>query len=257
MRTCIKTIRFSLALSIIFAILTYAVSLNMEIGFLNLNLIWLSNNFALTVFGGVFTGFFVMLLCEIQRYQHIKKETEQLLFTHTGIIYAQLRVIQVALENLCKDPNEAVTEILLNGPVNILKSEAGDVGNLDFEAFKSKDQVHHAHLKFQRWLLEDYTRFVNNCIYLHIAINTDKIENLKSMGREGNITSVSPHTGKTIKKLLAQIAPIIQYVDEYISILDSACNGRFSWPLRKASVEQAFTLKEVSLSDFLGKEGEP
>ena len=254
MRTCIKTIRFSLALSIIFAILTYAVSLNMEIGFLNLNLIWLSNNFALTVFGGVFTGFFVMLLCEIQRYQHIKKETEQLLFTHTGIIYAQLRVIQVALENLCKNPNETVADNLLVNPVNTLQSEATFVGNLDFETFRSKNQIRHAHLKFQRWLLEDYTRFIDNCIYLQIAINSDKIENLKSIGREGRITSASPYTGETIKKLLEQIEPIIQYTDEYISILDNACAGRFFWPLRKVATEQVFTLKEIGLNDFLGKE---
>ena len=56
MRTQIKVIRF-----------TYLITLNMEIGFLNLDTSWLSNNFALTICGGVFVSLLVMLICEVQK----------------------------------------------------------------------------------------------------------------------------------------------------------------------------------------------
>jgi len=242
-----------LVLTIAFAILTYVVSLNVEIGFLRLNSEWISNSFALTVFGGVFTGFFVMFLCEAHKYLHIKKETELLLFTHAGHIYAQLRVIQVTLEGLNRNPEEIVTDNLLNGPVNTLKNEAAFVSDIVFETFMSKNLISQTHSKFKRWLLADYAKFLNNCTYIQIAINTDKIENLKELGREGKITSAAPFTGAAIKKLLEQICPIIQYVDGYISFLDSACKGRFHWPLRKTAIEQAFTLRTEGLNDFIEK----
>ena len=49
MRTQIKVIRFAAINSAIFAVFTYLITLNMEIGFLNLDTPWLSNNFALTI----------------------------------------------------------------------------------------------------------------------------------------------------------------------------------------------------------------
>ena len=52
MRTQIKVIRFAAINSAIFAVFTYLITLNMEIGFLNLDTSWLSNNFALTICGG-------------------------------------------------------------------------------------------------------------------------------------------------------------------------------------------------------------
>lgn len=67
MRTQIKVIRFAAINSAIFAVFTYLITLNMEIGFLNLDTSWLSKNFALTICGGVFVSLLVMLICEVQK----------------------------------------------------------------------------------------------------------------------------------------------------------------------------------------------
>lgn len=64
MKTYVLRIRFELFGSVLFAVIAYAVSVNMEIGFFTPNWWWMSNNFALTVSGGIFTGFLVALLSE-------------------------------------------------------------------------------------------------------------------------------------------------------------------------------------------------
>ena len=69
MKTNILRIRFELFGSVLFAVIVYAVSVNMEIGFFEPNWWWMSNNFALTVSGGVFTGFLVALLSEVREYE--------------------------------------------------------------------------------------------------------------------------------------------------------------------------------------------
>ena len=65
MRIQIKVIRFVAIMSVILAAITYLISLNIEVGFIKLNAPWISNNFALTVFGGAFASMLVVLVCEL------------------------------------------------------------------------------------------------------------------------------------------------------------------------------------------------
>ena len=82
MKTQIKVIRFVAIMSIVLAAITYLITVNIEVGFINLNTQWLSNNFLLTVCGGAFASMLVVLLCEIQKYFEIKKSTEAIIFKH-------------------------------------------------------------------------------------------------------------------------------------------------------------------------------
>lgn len=252
MTTSVKVIKFSWKICVALCLLTYLVSLNKAYGLFDLK--WLSNDFLFTIVGGTFASMLVVLLCEIQKYLHLKRETEWQLFTHVGHIYAQLRVAQVTLNSLNENSVETVTDNLLHTLVDTLKKESAIVENLDFAPFLKDSDFHKRHLRLQKWLLADFAKFVSNCIYLQIASNTDKIENLKNFGHEGKITSASTLTGATIRKLLEQSTPLVQYADAYMEALDKYCNGRFLWQLRKASVEMAFDLKETTLEDFLSKE---
>lgn len=73
MSTSIKVIKFTSILSIIFLVITYLITVNIESRFISLNTIWISNNFLLTVFGGVFASTLVVLFCEINKYLIDKK----------------------------------------------------------------------------------------------------------------------------------------------------------------------------------------
>ena len=63
MKLQIKTIRFVYIMSFVLAIITYAVTLNVEVGYINLGSPWISNNFVLTVCGGAFASMLVVLAC--------------------------------------------------------------------------------------------------------------------------------------------------------------------------------------------------
>lgn len=56
MRGNVKVIKFTAFMSILFLALTYFTTLNIETHILELNTIWFSNNFALTIFGGTFAS---------------------------------------------------------------------------------------------------------------------------------------------------------------------------------------------------------
>ena len=81
MRTSIKVIKFTSILSFIFLVITYLITINIDGGFVKLNTIWISNNFLLTGFGGMFASTLVVLLCEINKYLIDKKNTENQLFS--------------------------------------------------------------------------------------------------------------------------------------------------------------------------------
>lgn len=90
MKTNILRIRFELFGSVLFAVIAYAVSVNMEIGFFEPNWWWMSNNFALTVSGGVFTGFLVALLSEVREYEEKKVEVESQIVYNAREVYKLL-----------------------------------------------------------------------------------------------------------------------------------------------------------------------
>lgn len=81
MKSCIETVRFTFKLSLLFGVITYLVTVNIETNFLSLNTIWISNNFVLTVCGGIVASFLVVLLSEIQKYFSAKISSESYLFT--------------------------------------------------------------------------------------------------------------------------------------------------------------------------------
>lgn len=87
MKTHVLRIRFELFGSVLFAVIAYAVSVNMEIAFFTPNWWWMSNNFALTVSGGVFTGFLVALLSEVREYEEKKAKMESNIIYDTREIY--------------------------------------------------------------------------------------------------------------------------------------------------------------------------
>ena len=96
MSTNVKVTRFVFIMSLIFAILTYAVSLNISYEWFDID--WLSNNFLITIFGGTFASMLVVLICEIQRYFLNKREAENDIFKQLSALYINLSTIKFNVE---------------------------------------------------------------------------------------------------------------------------------------------------------------
>lgn len=73
MRSSINSIKFLAILSVALLIITYSISLNNDNSWIVLDTPWISNSFAFAIAGGSFASMLVVLACELQKYQSIKR----------------------------------------------------------------------------------------------------------------------------------------------------------------------------------------
>lgn len=76
MRSSINIIKFLAVLYIALLIVLYGISLIDENRWIIINIPWASNSFDFVVAGGSFASSLVVLACELQKYQSIKRQTE-------------------------------------------------------------------------------------------------------------------------------------------------------------------------------------
>ena len=98
MRGNVKVIKFTAFVSILFLALTYFTTVNMETHMLELNTIWFSNDFVLTIFGGAFASMLVVLICEVQKYITAKASVEEYIFYQALYLYQALFLMK---QNIC------------------------------------------------------------------------------------------------------------------------------------------------------------
>lgn len=78
MSTNLKIIKFTAIVSGISFLATFVIRLNISYGCFDIK--WLSNEFLLTIFGGVFASTLVVLICEIHKYLLNKTQAENVMY---------------------------------------------------------------------------------------------------------------------------------------------------------------------------------
>ena len=249
MSTNIKVIRFTSILSLILSILTYAISLNIAYDWCEWK--WLSNDFLLTFFGGAFASMAVVLICEIQKYLQNKKECCEQLFLHTSYIYAQLFSLNYTLSELIANPDARIYTTNINRYLETTKYEIGIIDRIDLSVFLKKSQLNIQHSMYHKWLHKVLAMFLNECVYIDMAVNTDKINNLKQFKTEGVITSSSPTTGSVLKKLQPKFSSLLVFVNKYLEFLDNYSENKYNWKQKKENIECSVHIKIGSINDYL------
>ena len=130
MKTNILRIRFELFGSVLFAVIAYAVSVNMEIGFFTPNWWWMSINFALTVSGGIFTGFLVALLSEAREYGEKKLEVEDEILYNSKEVHALMGKVYGKIINCLKNPDTIVSDEIFGSDERELKRLTEQIENI-------------------------------------------------------------------------------------------------------------------------------
>lgn len=232
MRTQVKVIRFALIMSILLAIITYLVTLNMEIGFISLQTKWLSNNFALTVSGGAFASMLVVLICEIQKYLLSKKNSEALLFTHTACIYGHLQIMKTHLITCTENPAQPVPGELLVYSINNIRSDMSIVSNIDYFTF-SHGKLVDEYQKLCGSIFQNVEKYLIGAANLNIAVLKDQVNDLKISGTTHTVTVQSYYTGQVVHILSSKIEPLINELDTFLCTLDNECKERFKWQCRR------------------------
>lgn len=262
MRIQVKVIRFTLFMSVFFAVITYLVTLNIEIGFLVLSVPWLSNSLVLTVCGGAFASMLVVLIGEVQKYFLNKKTAEEFLFSHVAYVYGQLKLIKTHIQKRIDDPLEIVPAELLSLPSDSLKREIALISGVDYYSFSRfhKNKSNNLMKTYQRFCdktLEKLAKFVNSANYLNIAVKKDQIDYLKIYGWNGVTTSASPYTGQALKKFNSLINPLIEEIDLFLQSIDLLCNNRFKWEIKRDKILNDWDKTSYhGFDQFLKQEGD-
>lgn len=216
---------------ILFLGMSYFVSVNKELVFCSANSAWISNDFLLSCFTGIFASFMVLIATEVYKFFQMKKSMEQWLFMQMATIYGQLHIAETNIQNLLSSVDSIPTN-LLHYLSNTIKQVTPGMRAFDYNPlFKTKNAKTIIKIiqRLHSSQLVNWESLANDCIYLEIAISTDKINEHQKGVSIPFITFSSPNTNRTLVTLLKEIRHIKSQININITELNAACDNRFNW----------------------------
>lgn len=241
MSSSVKTIRLTILLSILFVLLTYLITVNMEIGFVSINSGWISNNFFLTVFGGAFGSTVVVLICELHRYWILKNEAEIKIYSILYSILAEIIVSNNSARTYLQNTDLPIHEKTLDANRERALAAISTLETIDYRPlFKENDFL----ATLSGFSQESYQRikqFVSDEQFLNNAVLEDQLEMLKN-GVSGDVTAKCTNTAKTLEILLKNGERCAEDLKALFDRLDSIRNGRFKWSESKQKIESFQTV---------------
>jgi len=251
MKSNIKNIKFLTVLSIVLLLTTYSISLNDENRWIILNTPWLSNSFAFAIAGGTFASSLVVLACELQKYQSIKRQTEDYIFRQLFSLYAQVTIIHYNTKRQLNDISTPVPNNLIDKISNRGKMVLTSLSSIEYYTFCKHNAIKKQLVQYRGKSGTRIRLFLQNSVFLKMAINEDKIALLKQ-GRDVSITSDMPKTHQTLKKIFDDSSVVLTFIEKSLDIINKECKKRYHWSELKRDVihcEEKFA--SVSLDDVL------
>lgn len=256
MRGNIETIKFTAIISSIFALLSYFVTLNIELAFFVPQWPWVSNNFVLTMCGGIFTSTFVVLFCELQKYLSNKANYEQYLFYQTMYLYSLLFQMQKNVEEYIANKEETVSEGLLEKSAQMAQCQVNAIRGIDYVTFRKQNPLVIAHRNFCTKKLSEISSALGYWNYLKRAILSKRITNLQETGRDMPITSADTLINQTLVIIREKYLSLLNDLSGYLEVIDQACNNRFGWNEMKSKISGSYIsiFNSADLKTFLAQE---
>lgn len=253
MRSNIKTIKFTGTFCLVLAVLTYIVTLNIEIGFFQPNWSWMSNNFALTVCGGAFASFLVVMLCEVEKYRSNKLSCENFLYTQAMYLYSALYFLDRNIDEYIAAPSEPVPNNLVDERIMMIRSQSMAIRSVDYTTFCKNNALVTAHQAFCANGLSKAYSIIGSENYLKMAINKTQIKNLEETSRKGTVTSADMLVAQTLVALKNQISPVLSDVSTYLETINLYCCGRYNWEEQKTKIHDGYisVFEAGKFEDFL------
>lgn len=251
MKSNIKSIKFLIVLSLVFLFITYGISLNEENKWIILNTPWLSNSFVFAIVGGSFASLLVVLACEMQKYQSIKRQTEDYIFGQLFSLYSQITIIHYNTMRQLNETSSPVPHNLIDEIAYRGKTCITSLSTIDYVTIY-KDNVIEEQLSLYRGNVgTQINLFLQNTIFLKMAINKDKIA-LLEQGRDELITSQNPKTHQTLKKIFDDSCAVLSFIEESLEVINKECKMRYHWSeLKRKVISGEENFVSVDLNTFL------
>lgn len=240
MRGSVKVIKFTAAMSILFLALTYFTTVNIEAHIIGFNTIWLSNNLALTVFGGAFASMLVVLICEVQKYITAKASIEEYIFYQALYLYRALFLMQQNIFDHQKNAEAGVPDNLLDETTRMIQSKIYALQSTDYAPFCQKNFMLVAHQKFCKRTVIDMQPIMNGRNAVKIAINKVKISYLKQSIPDKIVPSVVEPLQTVLSVQVRRVSSALKEVDEYLNDIDKYCNYRFGWEKQREQIHSNY-----------------
>lgn len=251
MKESINTIKYVMLLSVAFLLLTYILSLNEENKWLILNTPWFSNNFAFAISGGAFASLVVILACELQHYLLIKRQTEDYLYSQLFALYTQITIIHYNTKRQINEINAPVPDNLIDEIANRGLLCLNNLASIGYTTIYKNNVIEEQLIHYKGDNGMRIHSFLQNSLFLKMAINEDKLAMLKQ-GRDEIVKSSSPKTCLTLKKIYKDSSIILKYIENSLESIDKDCRNRYNWKEVKRNVisgEENFV--SVNLDSFL------
>lgn len=230
MSTSIKVIKFTGILSVIFLAFTYLITVNMKSDFIHLNTIWISNNFLLTVFGGLFTSTLVVLLCEFNKYMIDKENTEDQLFCQTLYLYQALFLMQHQILDFQEHSDAQISENLLDSTTHTIKNQVYYLRTLNYACFKKNNDIEKRYILFKTNTHIKFAFLENGMNLLRCAILKERIDNYKSQKSNPDyITASSSRVAKVLSDQMDILTPLLGEIEQFLTSINDNCKNRYNW----------------------------
>ncbi|MCM1106746.1 MAG: hypothetical protein NC355_07375 [Blautia sp.] len=240
MKGSVKVIKFTVVMSIVFLILTYFTTVNIEAHILELNTIWLSNNLALTVFGGAFASMLVVLICEVQKYVSAKVSVEEYIFYQALYLYQALFLMQQNISDYQNNTEAIVPDNLLDETTRMIQSEIIALRSVDYAPFRQKNLLLSAHQKFCKETAINMQPIMKGCNAVRITINKIKIDRLQQNTPAGTVTSANELMNAVLSIQSDRVSTALKEVNEYLNNIDKYCKYRYGWEKQQEQIHSNY-----------------
>ncbi|MBR1786797.1 MAG: hypothetical protein IJ756_06535 [Paludibacteraceae bacterium] len=225
----------------------------MELHFLQLHCIFLSNSFAFAILSGVFVSSFAVLLIDIYDYHNKKPFFEQLLWVNYANLYGQFLSAQYNIKRALNNPQQLYLQILRQ-QIPTLKSIIGTIQTIDYATifnYCERNPLVLMHKDFIQSKAPIISSIIDDFIYLELAVNTDKMKQLELQLNNSNVIE-KQLTNETLIKLEHQIPVVLKALDDVLVTCERHKPKQFSWQKTKTqliSFQTNFNFQEIE--DFL------
>ena len=250
MNTSVKVIRFTSILSIILLVITYFITVNIESGFIQLNTIWISNNFLLTVFGGVLASTLVVLFCEISKYLINKKNTENQLFYQTMYLYQALFLMLHNILDYQSHPEKQIPENIFDITTQMIKSQVSFLQGIDYSCFKKNNLIEQKHLLFKKETFYKFSTIEIGMNLIRCAILEERINNNFNI----IITSSNTRIAKILSDQINKLIPLLEEIGDFLKTIDDNCDNRYDWnKIRETTQKNYINMFEINKKESVSE----
>lgn len=229
MGTIVRSLKVLGGVALISLLLTYVISLNMEIGFVNIGSDVISNSFLFAVFSGIFASTLVVFICDLHKYFDTKKRVENLLYMQFAFLYGQLLLIRNNIGRSLHNPNKPLVHKLLQFSTSNAATFLNNIKGIEYCTFGGESSIERNLLLFINDGAVKIEGFLTDCGILDIAIHEDAIKCVQCGNPNPVITSSSEKSHEVLVILNKQVEGYINEVDSVLININTECKNRFNW----------------------------